>query len=164
MWINFRGKRIGLIKDNHQPPLFSERYGYRKVYRFLGLKLIINKGKQMKYTITYMAGNEIRETVIHGTAYRIDQGRLEISTEASDDPYKADPGGPCFILPERLLIHICLGDTQEGIAALPAQGSVADLGGAIVEKPRKSAGLSPGIQEKVEDEELAFIQGEKDAS
>ena len=67
----------------------------------------------MKYTVTYMAGSEIRETVIEGSTYRIDQGRLEISTEASDDPYKADPGGPCFILPERLLIHICLGDTQE---------------------------------------------------
>lgn len=41
IWISLFGKRIGIMCDDGSPPLFSERYGYVRVYRFLGFKLKI---------------------------------------------------------------------------------------------------------------------------
>lgn len=40
MWIRIGKKRLGIIKDSGLPPLFSERYGYVRVWRALGLKII----------------------------------------------------------------------------------------------------------------------------
>ena len=32
-WVRIFGRRFTLIDKNKHPPLFSERYGYRKVFR-----------------------------------------------------------------------------------------------------------------------------------
>ena len=37
-WVRIKGKGFWLGKDNGMAPLFSERYGYKAVRRFLGLK------------------------------------------------------------------------------------------------------------------------------
>lgn len=38
MWVTVGGWRYGFRRDDGAPPLFSERYGYTKVWRFLGFK------------------------------------------------------------------------------------------------------------------------------
>jgi hypothetical protein len=37
-WLTFGRYRYGFCRDSGFPPMFSERYGYAKVYRFLGFK------------------------------------------------------------------------------------------------------------------------------
>lgn len=121
----------------------------------------------MKYTVTYDRNGRDAEVVIHGSAHTFDQGRLEISSETSDDPYKADPSGLAFVLPERLLIHIRLGEFH--VEQEPAAITVT-----VIEEPKDDTELLQlradqtqrlkGEQDKTEDEELAFIQGERDES
>lgn len=40
IWLEIGGRAYGLLRDNGMPPLFSERYGYKKVTRFFGFKFV----------------------------------------------------------------------------------------------------------------------------
>ena len=40
IWLVVGGRKYGFMRDCGRPPLFSERYGYTKVTRFLGFKFV----------------------------------------------------------------------------------------------------------------------------